>query len=123
MATLTLYRLWINLLDTGAAVTTYSSDRSEDEGITGDVMTFAGGRQRAILSEGTQRQYAFKLRDVTDANVAILKSWKGRAVCVRNDRGLRLFGVYFDVKIDERKTKGLYDLSMSVTEITYQEGT
>lgn len=123
MATLTLSRMWINLLDTGAAVSAYSADRSEDEGVNGDVVTFAGGRQRAILSEGTNRTYTFKLRDVVDADVATLKSWNGRSVCVRNDRGLRIFGVYFDLKIDERKTKGYYDVSMTVTQISYQEGT
>lgn len=123
MAKLRLHQVWINLLSTGAAVHAYSSDRGRETSIDGEVRKYAGGRLRAISSVGTRGSFVFKLRDVTNDDIERLKSWYGQPVCVRDHRGRRYFGVYFNVAETERTDTTLWDASITVQEITYTEGT
>lgn len=122
MAKLELRQVWINLMSTGAAVHAYSSDRGRETSVDGEVRKFAGGRLRAISSEGQRGTFAFKLRDVTNDQIEILKSWYGKLVCVRDHRGRRYFGVYFAAPETERKTTTLWDVSINLQEVTYEEG-
>jgi hypothetical protein len=122
MAKLELRQVWINLLSTGAAVHAYSSDRGRGTSVDGEVRKFAGGRLRGISSEGQRGQFTFKLRDVTNDDIETLKSWYGRPVIVRDHRGRRYFGLYFSVDENERKAIDLWDVTLTVQEITYVEG-
>lgn len=122
MAKLELRHVWINLLSTGIAVHAYSSDRGRETGVDGEVRKYAGGRLRAVSSVGTRGTFAFKLRDLSDADIERLKSWYGQPVVVRDHRGRRYFGVYFGLQESERKTKTLWDAALVLQEITYSEG-
>lgn len=122
MAKLQLRQVWINLLSTGAAVHAYSSDRGRETSVDGEVRKYAGGRLRAISSVGTRGSFAFKLRDVTDNDIEVLKTWYGKPVVVRDHRGRRYFGVFFAVNESERKDTTLWDASINLQEITYIEG-
>lgn len=122
MAMVTLHEVWINLLSTGEAVHAYSSDRGRVTGMTGDVRQYAGGRQRAVSTEGVKGQFTFKLRDVTDDDIELLKSWYGDPVCVRDYRGRVYFGVFWSLTETERGHIELYDVALTVQEITYVVG-
>ncbi len=122
MAMVTLNQVWINLLSTGEAVHAYSSDRSRATGITGDVRQYAGGRQRAVSTEGIRGQVTFRLRDITNEDIETLKSWYGQPVCLRDYRSRVYFGVYFSISESERRTQDLFDIAMTVQEITYVVG-
>ena len=122
MAILSLTKIWVNLVLTGAGVAAYSSERGFSAQVAGDVRTYAGGRQRAITAPGKRRQFAFKLRDVSDLDRATLDAWAGKLVCVRDYRGNKYFGIYFDLSITERRTLALNDISMTLTEVSFLEG-
>lgn len=123
MAVVTLGQVWINLLSTGEAVHAYSSDRSRTTSMAGDVRQYAGGRQRPVSVDGIKGEFVCKLRDVTDEDIELLKSWYGDPVCVRDFRSRVYFGVYWSLAERERRTANLYDVDIRVQEITYVRGT
>lgn len=123
MTTLTLNRVWINLLPTGEAVSAPSNDRTRSYETKGEVRTYGGGRQRAILSEGTAVTFTFSLRLLSWAQVQTLIGWIGRTVQVRDNRGTRYFAVFtavIPVEIPKNPTK--WDAQLSLREVTYTEG-
>lgn len=123
MVSINLDRTWVNLVATGAYVAAYTGrGRSRSYKTDGAVQAFAGGRFRSISIEGLSGAQTFVLRDVTDADIETLKSWIGETVLVRDNRGRRMFGAYYDVSYSDRMTEGLYDVTLNVTEVSYQEG-
>ena len=87
ITTLSLTKLWINLLSSGAAVSAYSNDRSGAFTNIGEVKQMAGGRQRGISVVGEAGVYQFTLVDVPIADVDTLRLWKGQTVQVRQQPG------------------------------------
>lgn len=124
MATLTLAKVWINRVDSGAAVSAFSApDRPRSHGLDGQVRTYAGGRQRAYASAGEHGQFAVTLRSLTTATVDLLRTWQALPVQVRDHRGLKLFGVFFDLAIGEWKDNiNSYDVSLTLKVVTVVEG-
>ncbi|MFI5833218.1 hypothetical protein ACIA5A_06025 [Micromonospora sp. NPDC051300] len=120
MATLTLTRLWINLLADGSAISAYSSDRSRSYTVPTDVRTYAGGRQRAVTAEGAKRQFEFTLTPVIAATVTQLEAWAGQTVQVRDHRGQRFYGVYATVGVGELRD-GTYTASISLQGVTVEQ--
>lgn len=122
MAVLDLDRVWINRLDTGEAVAARSRvERDQSWADDGDVRPYAGGRRRSVTMEGESGRFRFSLRDVTLTQLATLRSWKGLAVQVRDARGQRFFGVFFTVDVLERRAPTLYDVSIPLDTITFDE--
>lgn len=123
MAVLTLTKVWINRLDTGAAVSAQSGvDRTQAFAFDGEVSTWAGGRQRASLADGDKGTFGVTLRLVTLATVEILKAWRGIPVQVRDARGQRFFGTYFGVTIAETREVAYYQVSFVLSTLTIVEG-
>ena len=123
MPTLTLDRTFVNLVSTGDYVAAYTGrGRSRSYRQDGGVEGFAGGRQRSISVEGLAGSQTFMLRDVTDDDIETLKDWVGETVLVRDNRGRRMFGAYFNVEYADRMTPGLYDVTLVVNEVSYEEG-
>ncbi len=123
MAMLTLDKLWINLLDTGSAISCYSSrSKTLTKSMSGDVRQYAGGRQRAVASKGVKGSFSFTLEDVSQAQIDTLTSWIGQTVVIRDVRGRRFFGVYFDLGISDRASREHYVVTLVLNEVTYTEG-
>jgi hypothetical protein len=102
MATLTLNKMWVNLVSTGAGVSGQAAiGRTEDYTLPGEVRTYAGGRRRSITSVGEVGTYKWQYRLVPRTTVDTLHSWIGLLVQVRDTRGRRLFGAYFALIIEE----------------------
>lgn len=124
MATLSLQKLWINVLPDGAAVSAYSipaRTRSYEAKI--DNRVYAGGRVRAIAQEGVQSQIGFTLRLASWANVETLVGWLGRVVQVRDHRGTRYFGVFASVvPVEVPNESLLWDVQLEVKVVTFDEG-
>ncbi len=124
MVAITLDRTFINLVATGALVSAYTGKgRSRSYKTTGAVEGFAGGRYRSIALEGVSGQQTFMLRDVSTANIETLKTWIGETVLIRDNRGRRMFGTYYEVTYNDRMLDNYYDVTLNVTEVTYNEGT
>lgn len=123
MAQLDLTKVWINLMATGAAVSAYSAPaRSRQHDQTGNVRTYAGGRQRSITQVGEHGAFSFTLRDVSLTTIDTLRLWIGLSVQVRDHRSQRFFGVYYAVPITEAREPTLYDVTIALQTITAVEG-
>lgn len=123
MVSITLDRTFVNLVSTGDVVQAYTGrGRSRNYKTNGDVQQFAGGRFRSIALEGVAGTQTFMLRDVSSADIDKLKSWIGETVLVRDNRGRRMFGTFFEVGYTDRMLDGYYDVTLNVSEVTYNEG-
>lgn len=123
MTTLTLDKLWINLLSTGVAVSAYSNDRAAAYANIGEVKHLAGGRQASVSVVGEAGTYTFTLVDVPTADVDTLRSWKGQAVQVRNNRGQLFNGTYFAVtpaEVTDRLTS--YNVAIDLRVVSVEQG-
>lgn len=124
MATLYLDKVWINLLDTGQYVTSFSSrDKSITRSMKGEVRQYANGRQRAVSSKGIKGTFPVVLIDVTLTQIEKLESWMGQTVVFRDTRGRRFFGTLFEVTQQDKAHPQYYDVSITLNEVTYIEGT
>ncbi len=123
MVAITLDRTFVNLVATGAVVQAYTGrGRSRNYRTDGAVQAFAGGRYRSIALEGVAGAQTFMLRDVSSADIETLKSWIGETVLVRDNRGRRMFGTYYEVGYSDRMSADAYDVTLNVIEVTYNEG-
>lgn len=123
MAVLTLTKVWLNRLDNGASVAAQSGiARSRNHSVDGEVSTWAGGRQRASLSDGERTGFGVTLRLLTLPTVDLLRTWIGVPVQVRDARGQKFFGVFFAVDVKEQREASLYDVDLQVRTITVTEG-
>ncbi len=123
MVAITLDRTFVNLVATGATIQAYTGrGRSRSYKTDGAVQAFAGGRYRSIALEGTAGQQTFMLRDVSNADIETLKLWIGETVLVRDNRGRRMFGTYYEVGYNDRILDNYYDVALNISEVTYAEG-
>ncbi len=123
MAILNLTKVWVNRLDTGEAVAAQSGiDRTQVHSVDGEVSTWAGGRQRASISDGDRGQFGATLRLVSLATVATLRLWRGIPVQVRDARGQRFFGTYFQVNVSESREVAYYNVDFTLVLLTVVEG-
>lgn len=123
MVAIALGMTYVNLVSTGQLVKAYTGKgRSHVFGQEGAVEKFAGGRFRSITVEGLAGQQTFKLRDVTYADLETLITWIGETVLIRDNRGRRMFGTYFDVPYVDGNDANYYDVTLNVTQVTYNEG-
>lgn len=120
MATLSLTKLWINRLDDGTAVSAQTAvGRAGSVGADGEIREYAGGRQRAFTRAGRRGAFDATLRQVPSATVAVLESWIGVPVQVRDYRGQVFRGVFFEVpRVEVRDNIDLYDVPLAFRAVT-----
>ena len=123
MTSLTLDRLWVNQYSTGQSVGANSAPvKPRTHTTSGGVRQYAGGRQRSISQEGEQTQYEVLLKMLASSNVDTLRQWAGSTVEIRDNRGFRMFGVYYQVQVVEKKRADLYEVKLIVFGVTAAEG-
>lgn len=123
MATLTLTRVWVNRLDTGASVSAQSGvGRSREHSISGEVRGYAGGRQRAVSQAGERGKFEVTLRFLPAVTVELLRTWVGVPVQIRDARGQRFSGVFFAVPIVEHRSPLDYDVTITLSTLTVPDG-
>jgi hypothetical protein len=125
MSMLLLTKTWINRMDTGEAIAAQSDP---DSGQTswaneGEVRLYASGRRRSVTVEGEGGTVPFTLLEVTLAQVELLRTWKGVNVLVRDHRGRRWFGVFFNVvETPQRNYTNIYTAAFTLQTTTTVEG-
>lgn len=87
----------------------------------GEVRRYAGGRLRAVSVLGKATAASLSAKAVTRAQVAWLEAHIGRAICLRDDRGRRLFVVYWQVGIEEHAYDLEADVSLDFSQVTVVE--
>ena len=118
MAVIYLTKIWVNRMDTGEGVSGYTTpERTRSSAIAGDTRTYAGGRRRSVSSKGIMGEFGFQVEQLADKDVQKLEAWKGVTVQVRDHRGQRFVGTYYEVKILERPwtANGAFDKAMQGT--------
>ena len=121
MASVTLGDFWLNLASDPSqfvvirrAASTWSTSQS------GEVRQYASGRLRTISRGGRTGQTTAHVRTTDMALIATLTDWIGQTVCVRDERGRKAFGVYFDVpQTDDVARRVEFDLT--ITHTTFSE--
>lgn len=123
MATLTLDRVWINLMATGEAVAAYSADRDRKMSVDGEMRTYGAGRRRSVTKAGRVNVMAFKLLNLSSLEVVQLERWLGLEVMYRDWRGQRFVGAYYGIDFTERgDNKDRYHVGLTLHEETWTEG-
>jgi hypothetical protein len=119
LVTLVLNRLWLNRRDTGEAISGPSGrDRSTSYTMAGEVRTYASGRQRAVATAGVQGQVQRTFVNLDRATVELLRSWLGLGVQLRDHRGGKWEGVFFDVSVSEYMHPGMYSATVALNTTT-----
>lgn len=122
MASVELGRTWVTLLSTGQSVNGWTGrGRVHSRKREGEVKRLAGGRFRAVSTLGVRKSQDFVLRDLAEADITLLEEWQGQTVIIRDNRGRRMFGVYWDLNFIDRVDPTYYDVALSVTEVSYEE--
>ena len=123
MATLSLTKLFVNLVRTGEAVSAQSGiGKPQQWAIEGDVKTYAGGRQRAVSTVGEAGEEGVTLMDCTLVQRDTLRLWAGETVQVRDHRGQIWFGTYFSLSVVEvRNPFTLYNITFNLKVVTVED--
>jgi hypothetical protein len=123
IATLVLTKTFVNLLTTDESVSGYrTADDPDTADMQGRVATYAGGRQRGVISEGVAGGWSFTLRGLTVAQTETLRLWLGQTVYVRDNRGRKQFGVLLSVpRAPWKEQLDLYDVEIALRSVTVVE--
>lgn len=123
MATLTLTDLYVHdAADLSDYTTVGQNAEMVDTSQPVEVRRMAGGRFRSVSRPGAQRVVQLTCRGVTRAEYVDLRSRVGVPVLVRDQRGLRLWGVIGSVSASEFIARDLLEqVSFQVAEITWSE--
>lgn len=89
--------------------------------MTGEIRSYAGGVDVAIVRVGKRSPVKVNLPHCTRTQLAWLEAHLGRTVCIRDDRGRRLFGVYFAVPAAENRHNLEASVDLDITQVTVAE--
>ncbi len=123
MVMLTLDKTWITNHGTGDTV---AGNRDTDDGdefsVASRVQQYAGGRRRAITTEGVAGQWKVSIRGMTTADTEKLRTWLGQTVLVRDNRGRRMYGLLSRVpRATWKEQLDLYDVEVAIELVTVNE--
>lgn len=127
MTSVTLDRLWINLIDGADSSTARSfqfvgSLQSQPQ-MQVSSRVYADGRARLSYVLGRQAQLQVTLRAVSEDDRVLFEfdqpagGWLGRKVWFRDDRGRKLAGFWAPPQIIEHQYNAECDISLTITEV------
>ena len=88
----------------------------------GEVRQLASGRARLVLKAGGVKHTIGATLPLLDRpDVEWLTDRAGVLVCVRDDRGRKIWATYFTVPTDENQGLTTADVSLSLVEVTHSE--
>lgn len=88
----------------------------------GEVRRYASGRLRSVRQAGRTRAISATLPACDLDQVRWLERYQGETVCVRDDRGRKLFAVYYALPVDEHFYNDGADITLTLSEVTRVEG-
>ena len=123
MTILLLDRLWLNRLDTGETIAGASGrEPSSSYSMEGQVRTYASGRRRAITTEGLKTEVTRSMIALSFDTKELLVTWLGASIQMRDYRGNKWFGVFFEVAVGEYMRPDLYQAAITLQGTTTVEG-
>jgi hypothetical protein len=106
------------------SVRAWFPERKSTSLLDGEIRFYAGGRRRIITSARSTHRFPLTLQLLDDPQLALLESWRGQVLLLRDKAGRRVFGTFltFDVE-DWWMPEGLrHIVTLTFTEVTYSEG-
>lgn len=89
----------------------------------GAVRRLANGRLRAVLGATKPHTWELNFELCSRTQISWLQDRVGQLVCVRDDRGRKVYGTYFAVPVTENVARSEYgDATITLTETTHDEG-
>lgn len=122
MATVSLSAAWLALASAPAtSVQVMVTARPYTPSQSGGVVRYANGRYRAITVAGTSRALDVTANLVSQTVQATLESWIGQTVLYRDPQGMKMYGVFYQLKETPRMWPAVADIQFTLTEVTYSE--
>ncbi len=88
---------------------------------SGEIRQYAGGRTRLVVKAGTPRTIALDLPELDRTQVTWLEGHVGQVVCVRDDRGRKIWAAYLTVPMDETQGDTTGGASITLVEVSFTE--
>lgn len=113
---------WLTDPVTNASVTGSVPARTGASALGGSFRSYAGGRTRIITSSADVRTYPLVIQGLDDAGLALLDSWRGRTVLLRDSAGLRVWGSFLDLTWNDFPGPSvIHDVTLVFRAISYSE--
>jgi hypothetical protein len=123
LTTLVLSKLWLNRMDTGEGISGAGGRQpSSGYGMDGQVRTYASGRRRAVSTVGVKVEVPRTMVALDFATKEKLITWLGINCQLRDHRGNKWFGVFYDLAIAEYMRPDLYAVTITLLVTTTTEG-
>lgn len=124
MVHINLHTLWVNRVADPSVrqVFPYMSALTVTTNHSGEVRRYASGRLRAVQLAGRTRTVSATLPACTREQVLWLERYQGESVCLRDDRGRKLWGVYFALPVVEHQYNEEADVTLEFSEVSVVEG-
>ena len=102
-------------------VAAQSTERSDSLAVPGEVRRMANGRLRVISRVGAASTLGVTMLLLTPPQVALLTSWVGSPVLLRDSRGRKLYGAYLSREVVDRPDQVSQNVSFVLQQISYSE--
>ena len=122
MASVALTDLWLHdASDLSDSVTLWLADEKASVSQAGAVRRYANGRLRAVTRVGQREsvQVTVHLSDRTQLDQ--LRDWCGSLLMLRDKRGRKLWGSYFDLDVTELVPSTFVSVAFTFHQTTYSE--
>jgi hypothetical protein len=122
--TLAFVDAWLTLAsDPTLSVHASYPDRGHHAETAGEFRPYAGGRIRVITSARKMATFPLTMQLLSDADVALLESWQGQVVLLRDGEGRRVWGSYLagDVESFYDAAGTLNNMALTFTAVTFDE--
>lgn len=94
----------------------------EDDAVDGAVRTYAANRRRPVKTATTSRALPLAFEIVQDRELLdLVRSWKGRTLLYRDPLGRKVWCVFFALQVKERIVVDIAEVSLTLTEVTFDE--
>lgn len=115
-----LVGLWLNVFSDQADAKNfhYMTSLSRNKQVSGRVEKYGEGRLRAYVEEGATKQWSVSIYGISPEEKEWLEDRIGEQFIVRDDRGNRIFAVYFGVDITEHSYNKDGSLPLTFSEVT-----
>ncbi len=122
MTILQLNRLWLNRMDTGEGISGASGRMpSTSYAMDGAVRTYSSGRRRAFSTTGLKVEVPRQMVALDYATKELLVTWLGVYCLMRDYRGGKWHGVFYDVAVSEYMRSDLYAATITLLVTTTDE--
>jgi hypothetical protein len=123
MASLSLATVWLYPVSAPTDVTVLStmSSLAAAPQAAGSTRRYASGRFRTVTQAGIQEQLTVAAVACDRTQINWLRSHIGVTLLVRDDRGRKFYGAYFNPAVTEHPYDANGDVTLTITEVTFSE--